>query len=299
MVRPTTFIESPRLNSRLGVEVVIASETFQTTGSFKYRAAYHVASKVPEQHIITASSGNFGQALAFACDRLDKSCLVVMPKTSAKVKIEAVQEFHAEVELIDLSRTSRAARLKELALEYPEAYIASPYDDPLVIEGNASLGVELTNSPVVFHCVIAPVGGGGLTAGIIQGLRSTGSTAAIYGAEPVLANDAARSLRSGHLVVNETEPQTIADGVRTVSLGQQNWRILQSGLAGIIEVTEEQIEQSVRLLFTLANLKVEPTGALAVAAILASPKLFHGQTVCCVASGGNVDEEQLSRILRQ
>src|SRR5262245_13228279 len=221
VVRPTTFVEAPRLNSLLGIEVILASETFQHTGSFKFRAAYHLASQVQQHHLITASSGNFGQALAFACKLLDKSCLVVMPKTSAKVKVDAVREFGAEVELIDVAKTSRAARLRELAVAHPNAYIASPYDDPLVIAGNATLGVELARSGRAFDFVIAPVGGGGLTAGLVQGLRSAGSPARVYAAEPQLANDAARSLRSGRIVVNETEPQTLADGVRTVSLEAQ------------------------------------------------------------------------------
>jgi len=98
-------------------------------------------------------------------------------------------------------------------------------------------------------------------------------------------------------VANGNEPQTIADGVRTLSLGQHNWRILQNGLAGIIEVTEEQIKEAVRLLFNLANLKVEPTGALPVAALLAEPDKFKGETVCCVASGGNVDAGTFQAIL--
>ena len=113
----------------------------------------------------------------------------------------------------------------------------------------------------------------------------------MIGVEPLLANDGARSLRAGTIIANDTEPATIADGVRTLSLGQHNWAILREGLADVIEVTEEQIKEAVRLLFHLANLKVEPTGALSVAALLAAPERFRGQSVCCVASGGNVDSE--------
>src|SRR4030095_11919339 len=123
----------PRLGRRLGVQLTIASETFQHAGSFKFRAAYHLASQVPQQHIITASSGNFGQALACACQLIGKSCLVVMPSTSAKIKVDAVREFGGEFELIDVKRISRAARLSELAALHRDSYIASPYDDPLVI----------------------------------------------------------------------------------------------------------------------------------------------------------------------
>ncbi len=297
VVRPTTFVAATRLGRRLGVDLTIASETFQHTGSFKFRAAYHLASQVRQRHIITASSGNFGQGLARACQLLDKSCLVVMPNTSARTKVEAVREFGGDVELIDVARITRAARVRELAAMRGDAYIASPYDDPFVIEGNASLGAELAASGQSFDFIIAPVGGGGLTSGIIRGLRANGCPVRVYGAEPELANDAARSLRAGRLLANETEPQTIADGVRTLSLGQHNWAILREGLEGIVEVSEEQIEESVRLLFTLANLKVEPTGALGVAALLAAPKLFYGHAVCCVASGGNVDPELFRNIL--
>jgi threonine dehydratase len=104
-----------------------------------------------------------------------------------------------------------------------------------------------------------------------------------------MANDAARSLRAGHIIYNDTEPQTIADGTRTLSVGQHNWAILKDGLETIIEVPEDAIREGVRLLFTLANLKAEPTGALSVAALLTAPETFRDRRVCCVVTGGNVD----------
>ena len=287
--RKTTIIEAPRLAKRLGVELTIASETFQHTGSFKFRAAYNLASKVPPRKIITASSGNFGQALAYACSLLGKSCVIVMPSTSAKVKIDAVREYGGMVDLIDVKVVGRAARVAQLASENPDAYVASAYDDPLVIEGNASLGAELAALDREFDYIVAPIGGGGLTSGIITGLRDGGSTAPVIAAEPLMANDAARSLRAGHIIVNETEPQTIADGPRTVSVGRHNWAVLKDGLLKIVEVPEENIKEGVRLLFSFANLKAEPTGALSIGALMTEPELFGGRRVCCVISGGNVD----------
>ncbi len=297
MVRATTIIEAPRLAKRLGTKLVIASETFQHTGSFKFRAAYHVASHVTQPLMITASSGNFGQALAYACALLGKSCIVVMPTTSAQVKVDAVREYGSRVEFVDARVKSREERVKELARQHPEAYVASAYDDPLVIEGNSSLGIELSalNRPLDF--IVAPVGGGGLSSGLVLGVRQSGKQIRVIGAEPLIANDAARSLRAGHIVRNESEPQTIADGVRTLSLGQHNWAILKEGLSSIIEVPEEKISEAVRLLFTLANLKAEPTGALSIAAVLAEPDLFRGRSVCCVVSGGNVDPAVYQSIL--
>jgi threonine dehydratase len=297
VARPTTFIEAPRLARRLGVQLTLASETFQHTGSFKFRAAYHLAASVPQRHIIAASSGNFGQALAFACQRLGKSCTIVMPDTSALVKVEAVREFGGAVDFIDVKTKSRQARVAELAREFTDAYVASAYDDPLVIEGNATLGLELAAVQRPFEFVLAPVGGGGLTAGLITGLRQGGRQSRVVVAEPLLANDAARSLRAGRIVANETEPQTLADGVRTVSVGQHNWAVLRDGVAGIVEVSEASIAEGVRLLFTLANLKAEPTGALSIAALLTAPEKFRGRSVCCVISGGNVDAEVFRKIL--
>ncbi len=297
MVRPTTIIEPLRLSDRLGARVTIASETFQHTGSFKFRAAYNLASQVSEQMIITASSGNYGQAMAYACRLLGKACIVVMPDNSAQVKVDAVREFGAEVDLIDVKQKGRAERVAELSRKHPEAYVASAYDDPLVIAGNASLGAELASLNRRFDFVIAPIGGGGLTSGIIQGFRGAGKDVSVIGAEPLMANDAARSLRAGHIVANDIEPQTIADGARTVSIGRHNWEIIGRGIEGIIEVPEENIKEGMRLLFQLANLKAEPTGALAVGALLTESERFRDLSVCCVVSGGNVDREVYRSIL--
>ena len=296
-VRPVTIIAAPRLVSRFGGTIVLASETFQYTGSFKFRAAYNVASRVAQDLLITASSGNFGQALAYACMLLDKSCIVVMPTTSAQVKIDAVGEYGGTVELVDARVKTREQRVRELAAEHPEAYVASAYDDPLVIEGNATLGEEICRIPLPLDYIVAPVGGGGLTSGIVSAVRRSGKPIRVIGAEPLLANDAARSLKAGRIIRNETESETIADGTRTLSVGQHNWEILKDGLAGIVEVREEDIVEAVRLLFGLANLKAEPTGALSLAALLASPELSRDHVVCCVISGGNVDPALYRNIL--
>lgn len=297
MVRPTTIIEAPRLSAKLGARVILASETFQITGSFKFRAAFHLASRVPETLIIAASSGNFGQALACASSMLGKSSIIVMPLNSAKVKVDAVREYGGAVELVDVRVKSRSERLAEIAQQHPDAYVASAYDDPLVIEGNASLGRELAALPYDFDAIVAPVGGGGLSAGIVKGIRESGKRIPIVGAEPLLGNDAARSLRAGLVVANESEPETIADGARTLKLGHLNWEILRDGLEGIVEVNEREIEAATRALFDLANLKAEPTGALSIAALLTDPGRFRDRTVCCVVSGGNVDAALYAQII--
>ena len=295
-LRPTTIVEARRLSKRLGLDLTLASETFQHTGSFKFRAAYHVAANVEADTILTASSGNFGQALAYACNLLGKKAIVVMPETSARVKMDAVREYGGTVEPVDVRVKSRAARVAELHEKHPEAFVSSAYDHPLVIEGNASLGREL--APLDFDAIVVAVGGGGLSSGLIQGLRASGNRKTqVVGAEPLLGNDAARSLAAGHIVTNASEPATIADGARTVSLGEHNWAILKDGIESIVEVPEENIAEAVRILFSLANLKAEPTGALGVGALLTDPGRFQGRRICAVVTGGNVDPENFQRIV--
>ena len=219
-----------------------------------------------------------------------------MPATSSAVKVEAVRAYGAQVELIDVNLVARAERVSQLAADRPGAYVASAYDDDHVIAGNSSLGRELA-AAADFNVVVCPVGGGGLISGVVTGLREAGCESEVAGAEPALANDAARSVRSGRLMVNESEPATIADGARTLSLGRRNWEIIKTNVRVILEVSEDAIGEATRLLFGLANLKCEPTGALAVGAVLTHQDSFRGKRVVCVVSGGNVDSTIYQRIL--
>ena len=296
-IRPTTFIEAFALSKLLNARITIATETFQHTGSFKFRAAYNVAANVPNATIITASSGNFGQALARACQLLDKRCIVVMPENSAQVKIEAVRSYGATVDLIDTKQVGRIERVNRIMLDFPDAYRASAFDDLFVIAGNATLGAEIASYQETFDAVIVPIGGGGLISGVVKGLCDNGDATTVIGAEPLLGNDAARSLREEKIIHNEHEPTTIADGARTVSLGNHNWPIIKQSVRQIIEVSEAKIIEATKILFTLANLKVEPTGALTLGAILENPLDFTDKSLCLVVSGGNVDTAVYREIL--
>ena len=248
-IRPTTFIESAKLRDHLDLDITIASETFQHTGSFKFRAAYNIVVSSPNDEFVGVSSGNFGQALAYACKLLGRKCTVIMPHNSAKVKVDAVRSYGAEADLIDVNVISRTGRLEQLAREKPDAYLASAFDDQLVIDGNSTLGDEIATRD--FDVVVLPIGGGGLISGTIQSFARNGKATEIVGAEPLLANDAARSLRAGELIANETEPQTIADGTRTLSLGNLTWPIIKNGVKEIVEVPEEKIVEALRLYLRL------------------------------------------------
>lgn len=294
VVRPTTFIRSAKLSDLLELDITIASETFQHTGSFKFRAAYNLASNVLNETIITASSGNFGQALAYACKLLGKNAVVVMPDTSAQVKIDAIRNYGARLELIDTNIIGRSERVDQLAAEMPTAYKASAYNDELVILGNATLGDELAAHG--FDAVLVPVGGGGLISGIVTGLKRSGSSAEVFGCEPLLANDAARSFRNGFIVSNEKEPQTIADGARTISIGNLNWPIMRDNVKDFIEVSDENIARALKLYFDLANLKSETTGSVSLGAILENKDRFKNKKTCLIVSGGNIDPKIYSSL---
>jgi threonine dehydratase len=296
-VRPTLFLPALGFSARLGCELTVASETFQYTGSFKFRAAYNLLASVSEQYVVAASSGNFGQAVAYASRLLGKDCTVVMPETSARVKVEAVRGYGGTVDLIDTSQVSRAERVWELLAEQVGAFQAHPYDDYRVVAGNSTLGREIF-SAADFDILIVPVGGGGLCSGQVVARDRLNVRTEIIGAEPLVGNDAARSLRSGRLVRNEQEPLTIADGARTLSLGKLNWEILRQGVGDILEVPDSAILTALRAYFAL-NLKVEPTGALALGAVLTYPKRFVGKRVCCLVSGGNVDPLVYAQALQE
>ncbi len=305
-VRPTTWIRPDRLGAALGLDLTLASETFQRTGSFKFRAALHRAATTSSRHLLAASSGNFGQALALACRLLRKQATIVMPTISARVKIEAVRSHGARVELCDVEKESREERVAKLLASSPDAEVASAYDDPAVIAGNATLGTEIAarlrrlgRERLGKAVVVVPIGGGGISSGIVLGLRAAGfREVPIVGAEPLLANDAAESLRRGELTSHAGEALSLADGARLPRLGAKNWAILRNGLSGIVEVPEAAIAEGVRRLFAEANLKAEPTGALGIGALLCESDRFAGREVIAVITGGNVDPSVYARILR-
>jgi len=224
-----------------------------------------------------------------------------MPDTSAKVKIEAAKALGADVRLVDLSKRSRSQWLdlvvRELKATGEAVEVVSPYDDLRVIEGNASLVEDLLPYRDRFDTVICPVGGGGLSAGIARGRDRQGLDFALWGAEPREGNDASRSLAEGRLIANQKEPATLADGARTLSLGKLNFEILKDSLAGIVEVEEKTLREAVKMYFELANLKVEPTGALSLAALMERPELFASSRPLLIVSGGNVDAELYASLI--
>src|SRR5579864_1919681 len=179
-LRPTLLLPCPALSAQLDCDLTIASETFQHTGSFKFRAAYNLLSSIPQQRVVAASSGNFGQAVAYASKLLGKTCTVVMPSTSAQVKIAAVRSYGGIADLIDVSKISRSERVQQLLANQPGAFQAQAYDDYRVVAGNSTLGKDIL-STADFDVVLVPVGGGGLSSGLVVARDHLGTKTEIIG----------------------------------------------------------------------------------------------------------------------
>lgn len=280
-LRPTRIIDGGALASGL----TLVSEIGQHTGSFKARGALGAASYSSAPHLLTASSGNFGAALAWAAARSGRRCTVVMPASSVARKIEAVRAYGATVELVDTATSSRAEKLAAVAAATPGGEVLSPYDDDRVIFGNSTLGHELFAAGA-FDAIVVPVGGGGLASGIVVARDELDLPTPVFGAEPALGDDGARSLARGVLVANEREPATICDGARTLSLGERNFAILRHGLAAMLTVDDDAVSAAMTALDAL-GITAEPTGALAVAALQQNRSRFGGQRIACILSGGN------------
>ncbi|MEO5951989.1 MAG: pyridoxal-phosphate dependent enzyme, partial [Chloroflexia bacterium] len=236
---------------------------------------------------------------AYACMLLGKRCTVLMPANSSKTKQANIRTYGGVVQLIDTTTKSRALYTVDVLQDHPDAFYAPPYDHYRVVAGNSTLGREIFEKFGAdgLDYVICPIGGGGLISGLIMARDLLAPGVEIIGAEPLLGNDAARSLRSGELQSLDAEPATMADGTRTLSIGNLNWEIIREGLRRIVEVPEDLIAAGLRTLYSAANLKVEPTGALSVGAMLTQPEWFVGKRVCCVVSGGNVDTDVYVRVL--
>ena len=293
-IKSTTWFHFTEIDTAVGARVYFASETEQVTHSFKYRAATSLVQHVDAEGFLVASSGNFGQALACACQQKGVPCIVVMPTTSAQVKVDAVRSYNATVIFVDTKIQTRAEKVAEIGEKHSNYHIASPYDCEWVIFGNATLGREIychSSSP---DMVLVPIGGGGLISGIAQAFQELDANIVLWGAEPALADDAARSLEQGQRLSNDGEPQTLADGARTRSVGVLNWEIIQQRVSNVLRVSEKSICQAMRL-FHSVGVKVEPTGALTLGALLEHPPSCS--EIVVVISGKNVDSKLYNTII--
>jgi threonine dehydratase len=285
------------LNSLADCELIFKCEMFQKTGSFKFRGASNAAIKIgPEgaaRGLVTHSSGNHGQALAAAGKSIGAPVYVVMPSTGAANKRRAIEGYGATVIPCEWTAQSRLGTLAEVA-ERTGGVVVPPYDHPDIIAGQGTAALELLEEYPDIDTIVAPIGGGGLISGLSIAAHGINPKLRIIGAEPAQADDAARSKQTGERQA-ATDGPTIADGLRA-GLGDLTWPIVRDHVEQIICVSEDEILVAMRLLWERAKLMIEPSSAVAVAAVLTeqfrqlTPRPKH---VGVLLSGGNIDLDHL------
>jgi threonine dehydratase len=280
--------------------IYLKDESAQPIGSFKLRGAYNkIAQLTPEQlsrGVITYSSGNHAQGVAYAARALGSKAVIVMPEGAPKVKRDATLALGAEVVDVSNASSDRKRKAEELAAAHGYSIIP-PYDDPAIIAGQATCGVEIFEQLPSVDLVLSPVSGGGLLSGVATGLKLSYEDAGlsppqVWGCEPALAADAAESFRTGTLVEWSAAQttRTICDGLRTQSLGELNFTHILRFVDGIVTVPEAEIRAATRLILHATSIVAEPSGAITLAAALFhADELPAAQQIVVIVSGGNID----------
>jgi threonine dehydratase len=296
----TPTLSSRHINERLSeawgwpVELFFKAECLQRVGAFKFRGAWSAVSTLSEEElargVCTHSSGNHAQALALAARERRAPAYIVMPTTAPAVKRAAVEGYGATVIECAPTLTAREEAAAAVVSRTGARFI-HPYNDPLIIAGQGTAALELIEQAGPLELMIAPIGGGGLMSGTCLTTRALCPTALLWGAEPTGADDAARSLAAGHLIPQES-PKTICDGLLT-SLGDLTWPVLRDHLARIVTVTDAEVIEAMRLLWTRLKVVVEPSGAAPLAALFAARPPREVRRVGVILSGGNIDLDRL------
>ncbi|MBI2401614.1 MAG: threonine/serine dehydratase [Gemmatimonadetes bacterium] len=292
----TPLVPAPELSDQAGVPVYLKLESQQPTGAFKTRGAWTAIRRLaPEQRsrgVITYSSGNHGQAVAFAAQRLRLRAVIVMPETAPRTKVDGVKRWGGEVVFVGRTSEDRRQRATEMAASEGLTVIP-PFDHPDVVAGQATVAVEILEQLPEVEWVAAPVGGGGLAAGIAAALSALKPAARLATVEPEGSAALAAALKAGHIVRLE-RTASIADGLLPLSVGRLNFAILH-GRAQPVVVSEAAIAEATRWLNVEKQLVVEPSGAVTTAAVRCGAFRPTGPTVL-VVSGGNVDSAVLARL---
>ena len=279
----------------LGVHLKLENE--QPIGAFKIRGAYNAIRKLPNaaraRGVITYSSGNHGQAVAFAAKQFGVRAVIVMPETTPAVKIEGVKRWGGEVVFAGTTSEDRRIKAEEIA-KREQLAIVPPFDHPDIVAGQATIALEIVEQLPEVATVVVPVGGGGLISGIVAGLAAAGSKAVVWGVEPIGAPKLHHSLAEGKVVRLE-RTGSIADGLITLNVGKIPFAELtreRERVQGVVLVADDSIRAAVQFLWRTCRLPVEPSGAATTAALL-DGLVPRSRTTVLVVSGGNVDRSLL------
>ncbi len=283
-------------------QLLLKPENHQPIGAFKLRGAYNKIASLSEAErqrgVISYSSGNHAQGVAYAAGALRTKSVIVMPNNAPQIKRDATAKLGAEIVLVGPGSDERKAKAEELAAQYGYA-IVPPYNDEKIIAGQGTIGLEILDELPNVETILAPVGGGGLISGVAAAIKLTDPRVNVIGVEPELAADAQASLRQGKVVQFPAEQvsRTLADGLRTQSIGSINFEHIRAYVDDIITVTEDEIRTAMKYLCANPETVAEPSGAVATAGFIFHAKqLPHTKLNVAIISGGNIEPEMLNQI---
>lgn len=293
-IHRTPVLTSQTLDSLCGASLYFKCENFQKVGAFKFRGATNAVLQIKEDKeihaVATHSSGNHAQALALAARMNRLKAYIVMPETAPEVKRNAVLGYGAEVITCKPTLEARENTLKQVVKD-TGATIVHPFDDYRIICGQATAALELMDEVEALDAIVAPVGGGGLVSGTALAAKYFGNHPEVFAAEPEMVNDAYLSLQKKKLVTLKNA-KSIADGLLT-SLSPKTFQIISSHISRVITVTEQEIVDAMKLVWERMKIIIEPSSAVALAAVIKSQNQFKGMRVGILFSGGNVDLKRL------
>ena len=293
-IHRTPVLTNKSLNELSGAELYFKCENFQKAGSFKIRGATNTVELLNQDEldkgVATTSSGNHGAALSMAVSRRNGKTKVVMPHNTPKIKVKNVERNGGEVIWCEPDQTSREEVLKDLVVKTGST-VVHPYNDERIVMGQGTAGKELIEDHPDLDVIVSPVSGGGLLSGTLLSAQGINPKIKVYGAEPLEADDTFLSLQKGEIVPNKTI-NTICDGLRA-QIGTITFPIIQSYVEEVITLTEEEIIESMKMIWERMKIVVEPSCSITLAAVLKSRDRFAGKKVGLIISGGNVDLERL------
>jgi len=300
----TPLLRHPTLDNLVGGKLLIKAEPLQRTGSFKFRGAYNMISRLSaksrESGVVAYSSGNHAQGVAAAAQMLGIRATIVMPKDAPQTKIANTKSYGAEVILYDRQKENREVIAADLA-KSRHATIVPPYEHPLIMAGQGTVGLEAITQAELLgsipDAVLIPCGGGGLTAGVSTAVRTLAPHAQIYSVEPEGFDDTAKSLIAGHRVSALSGARSFCDALLSPLPGEQTFEVNQENLQSGLVVSDSEVTKAVKAAFFHLKLVVEPGGAVALAAALSKKLDLKGKTALIICSGGNVDGDIFAQIL--
>ncbi len=293
-IHRTPVLTSTFLNELTGAELFFKCENFQKAGAFKARGASNAVFSLSEEKaavgVATHSSGNHALSLSYAAGRRGIPVTVVMPHSAPQAKKDAVRGYGGTIIECEPSLSSREATFAQVVAKSGAEFI-HPYNDPRVIAGQGTCSLELNEQVENLDMVVAPIGGGGMVSGTCLTLSNVAPDIKIYAAEPLNADDAARSFRAGHIIADDA-PETVADGLK-VPLKDLTWHFVKNHVTDILTATEEEIVDAMKLTWKRMKIVMEPSSAVPLATILKNKEIFQGQRVGVIITGGNVDLDNL------